>query len=375
MGKDQNSKDEIRKTEKNISALISTGKWADKILIDKSNIPRKIKFIIDETQREDIDNKIHKSIKEVKTTNFKNLMKGIEYLPDDYDFPKRNEYTYFESNEECIGHKEYIVFEMARRHKDVINISKKLVYIDEIIKKYSILNDFGDYLRGIIYWEDEFEGEAPELTINSEQKKEYRFIAELPITKFKQEIDFLNIENEFINEKSKAVISLKIIADYLQDKLVKEYLIYKEGYYFIKDSKEFDPNDVFDSDSMYKHDFNTYNFDDNIKLVIDKLLNRKKDNMKQTADMFFMYDYFNKRKDNENSDLCTVDLKCELTKYHGIKIEGFKERFTYDECLERYEEFKDLKASFYDVEKTISKKINYMVKFIDQKEYKFILFY
>lgn len=70
-----------------------------------------------------------------------------------------------------------------------------------------------------------------------------------------------------------------------------------------------------------------------------------------------MYDYFKKRKEENNLTLCTLDIKCELTKYHGIKIEGFEERFSYDECLERYEEFKDLKASFIDGEKIISKKI------------------
>lgn len=367
----------IRNIVKSITSLVSTGKWSNIILIDKNTKPQKIKFIADENQENDIDNNIHlvKSPKIVKTINFKELMKAIEFLPDDYDLPHRDEYTHFENNAQCVGHKVYIAFEMAIRNKGVIDISEKLDYLDEIIEKNSRSNDFKDWLRGIEYWEDMFEGESPELSIDSKQKKEYIFVAELPITKFKQEIDFLTNEKEFINEKPESVIHLKIIADYLQNKLIREYHIYEEGYYFIKDSEEFDPDDVIDSDSIYKHDFNTHDLEDDTKLVIDKLLNRKESNMKQTADMFFIYDYFNKREENDSLDLCALDLKCELTKYHGVKIEGYKEKISYDECLERYEEFKNLKASFFDVEKTINKKIDNMVNFIKQKQYRFILFY
>ena len=97
--------------------------------------------------------------------------------------------------------------------------------------------------------------------------------------------------------------------------------------------------------------------------------------MIESADMFFMYDYFKRREEENNSVLCALDIKCELTKYHGIKIKGFKERFTYDECLEKYEEFKNLEASFYYTEKTINEKIAQMIDFIDNKQYRFILFY
>lgn len=368
----------IRKIVKSISSLLSTGKWTNIILIDKSISPKKIKYKNEKIQLEDIDSTIHlsNSSREVKTIDFEILMEAInDYTDDHYYMPDRNEYTHFENNGECIGHKEYIAFEMAIRNKNVIEISEKLDYINEIMEKNESLNSFRDYLRGIICWEDKFDGKSPELSIALEEKKEYTFIAELPIVKFEEEIDFLNIEKEFINKRSKILGHLKTIINHLQYKLEKEYFIYKEGYYFIKDSEEFDPDDVIDSDSIFKHDFNTNDLDDEKKLVIDGLLNRKKENMIETADMFFMYDYFRKRKDDGSPNLCLLDLKCELTKYHGIKIEGFKEKFTYDECLERYEEFKNLKANFYKTEKIIKKKLTYMEEFIDQKDYRFILFY
>ncbi len=369
--------EKIKKIGRSISSLVSTGKWANMLLIDKNTKPQKIKYTTDKNQKDDIVNNIYlsKSPKIVKTINFEILMKAIKDLPDDYDFPQRDKYIYFENDKEYVGHKEYIAFEMAIRNKDLIDILKKLDYIDKIIQKCQMLDDFKDWLRGIEYWESKFEGESPELSVTSKQKKECFFIAEFAIKKFKEEIEFLNIENEPKNEKSKAIISLKIIADYLQNKLVEEYHIYKEGYYFIKDSGKFDPDDVIDSDSIYKHNFNTHDFDDQKKLVIDGLLNRKKENMIESADMFFMYDYFKRREEENNSVLCALDIKCELTKYHGIKIKGFKERFTYDECLEKYEEFKNLEASFYYTEKTINEKIAQMIDFIDNKQYRFILFY
>lgn len=365
----------IRGIQKSITSLVSTGKWSNMLLEDKGVKPKRIKYSL--CEKEDIENNIHqtKSVKAVSVINFQDLMRALEYLPDDYDLPHRYEYEYFENKGKCVGYKEYIAFEMAIRNKDVLEITNKLDYIDEILEKYQASSDYKDWLRRIEYWENIFDGESPEFSINSEQKKEYIFIAELPLNEFKQEIDFMDIEKELTIEKSKDIISLKIIADYLQNRLVNKYSIYKEGYYFIKDGEEFDPDNVIDSDSIFKHDFNTNKLDDDMKLVIDKLLNRKINNIKQTADMFFMYDYYRKKEEEKLLNNLTLDIKLELTKYHGIKIEGFKEKISYDECVERYEEFKDLKASFYDVEKTISKKLKYMINFIDEERYKFILFY
>lgn len=339
-----------------------------KAAIEKNNETGKYKYIPEDQRISERDNNN-------KLPNFKEVMKAIEYLPDDYDLPQREEYTYFENNAHCVGYKEYIAFEMAIRNKDVIHISEKLDYLDEIIEKCSSSSDFKNWLRGIEYWEDLFEGKSPELMIDSKREKEYIISAKLPMIEFKQEIEFLTNEKEFISEKPEGVIHLKIIADYLQNLLINKYCIYKDGYYFIKDTLEFDPDSVVDYDSFQKHDYNTSELDKYKKSVTDRIVKGNENNMKEIADMFFMYDYFKKREENNSLTLCTLDIKSELTKYHDIKIEGFEESFSYDECLERYEEFKNLEASFVDVETTINKKINYMIDFIEHEQYKFILFY
>lgn len=349
-----------------------------KTAIKKDKETDKYKYIHEDQRINEEDNnngQLTKNPNGIKTISFKELMKAIEYLPDDYDLPQREEYTYFENNAHCVGYKEYIAFEMAIRNKDVIHISEKLDYLDEVIEKYSSSSDFKDWLRGIEYWEDLFEGESPASMIDSKQEKEYIFVAKLPMIKFKQEIEFLTNEKEFINGKPEAVIHLKIIADYLQNLLIYKYCIYKDGYYFIKDTLEFDPDSVVDYDSFQKHDYNTSELDEYKKSVTDRIVKGNENNMKEIADMFFMYDYLQHRKENNSTNLYALNIKCELTKYHGIEIEGYKEKLTYDECLERHEEFKDLKASFVDGERTISDKIDYMIDFIEHEQYKFILFY
>lgn len=375
--KNENEKIIIRKLVKNITSLVSTGKWSSMLLIDKSTKPQKIKYTTEE-QKEDKTQNIHvtQSTKEVKSVNFKLLIKGLQLQTDDYDLPNRDQYTNFETNGHACGYREYIAFEMAIRNKEVINITQKLDHIKNIIENnQESLKDYSDWILGIKYWEDEFEGEPPEFTVDSELKKEYLFIAEMPTNKFIEEIDFLATEKDLLNKKPEAFVHLKIIADYLQDKLLKEYHIYKDGYFFIHKYGYFDPDEAVDSNSIYKHDFSVFNLPDEKKLIIEKFINRKDDNMKKTADMFFMWDYYIKRKADDNLVFYTQDIKFELTKYHGIKIEGFEEKLTYDDCLDRYEELKNLNASFYTVEKRISDKIQLMEEFIDKKLYKFILFY
>lgn len=375
------SKDERKPIGKLIKAIPTRINNKEcKVTIKKEKINNKYvyKYIPEEQRINEKDKKDEhqsKNPKGAKAINFKELMKAIEYLPDDFDLPKREEYSHFENNAHCVGYREYIAFEMAVRNPSVIDITKKLDYIDEIIEKYPSLDNFKDWIRGIEDWEDKFEDESPEFTIDVKQKKEYISNANLPIDEFIKEIDFLDIEREHITKESQVIINLKIIADYLQNILVKKYCIYKDGYYFIKDTLEFDPDSVVDYDSFQKRDYNTYNLDEYKKSVTDRIVKSNKDNMKEIADMFFMYDYLKFRKENKSTDLSTLDIKCELTKYHGIDIEGFKEKFTYDECLERYEEFKNLEANFIEGEKTISNKIKYMIDFIDNEEYKFILFY
>jgi len=364
-----NSEEKIKRNlTKNISSFISMEQYSNMISKDKNSKPQKIKFI----PIEERDNSTHS--KNTKSEPFVHMMKNLEFLHYDQKLPTRDEYSKFENTGHITGYKEYIAFEMAIRNKDVIEITQKLDYVKKIIEDFESLKRFEDWLLGMIDWEEKYEGEPPEFTIDSELKKECIFNAELQTTKFKEEIDFLTAEKKLINEKSEAAICLKIIADYLQEKLVNEYHIYKDGYYFINDGEYFDPEEVIDSDFIYKYDFNTYNLEDDIKLAIDKFINRKQNNMENTADMFFMYDYYSNRKANNTLDFYASDLKFELTKYHGITINPLKKTFSYDECLDSYEEFKDFEASFYTVEKSIANKIKLMKKFIDKRLYRFILF-
>lgn len=373
---EKSEKEITRSIVKSITALVTTGKWSNMLLIDKSVKPQKIKYTTD-TQRQSNSKDINlsQSIKDVKSVKFEFLMQAIKHLDDDEDLPSRSKYTYFEKTASVSGYKEFIAFEMAIRNKDVIEITQKLDYLQSIIENDQLLNNFRDWLLGIVSWEEEFDGEAPEDNMSAELKKEYMLIAELPITMFEETINSLGTAKELTNEKSEGTICFKIIADHLQAKLIDEYHIYKDGYYFITDGDYFDKDEVVDSGYMFKDNFNAYHLEDKMKLAIDKLINRKTDNLIQTADMFFMYDYYTVRETHCNLTLYVQDIKSELTKYHGIKIQGLDGTFKYDDCLERYEEFKGLQASFYEVEKTIVQKIELMKKFIDEKQYKYILFY
>jgi hypothetical protein len=379
----------VRNSTKSISALISTEKWGNNISIDTSKKDKRIKYTIIK-QKEDIMNIDPKDNKKIA---FKVIMDDLKYMDYDYKLPNReDDYNHFE-NAELSGYKYYIAFQMAIRNKDVIEISKKLDYISEIITNNSISNSLRDWICEIEYWEDIFEEEHPKPTIDSDSKNEYIFIAELPLTKFKEEMDFSIDKKEFTKENYKSAIVLKIIADYLQHKLIKEYCIYKDGYFFINSQGYFNPEEVIDDNSIDKDNYNTNKLEDSIKAFINTLIDRKTNHLKKTADLFFMYDYSKKEEEKrreENNvavDANDVDynyytpvpinqiIKLILTKHHGIEIEKLKVTYTYDECLEKYEELTKYEVSFYTGEKTIKTKIDLMEKFIEEKLYKYILFY
>jgi hypothetical protein len=387
----------VRDLTKNISALISTKKWDNYISIDTSKKPKKIKYDINK-QKEDI---ISTNIKQSKYIPFETLMSALQDDDDDYNeydydceddddyddndedkFRNRNKhYNHFE-NAKFNGYRYYIAFQMAIRNKDVIEISKKLDYISEIIMNNSVSSDFRDWICGIESWEDIYQGKPPELTINSDSKKKLIEIAKMPLVDFINDIDFEINTKEFKKENSQSAIFLKIIADYLQNKLIKEYYIYKDGYYFINDLGYFNPEEVMDNNSIDKDDCHIHELQDSIKEFITTLIDCKTNHLKKTADMFFMYDYSKKAKvikteasDNDAQTAINKKIKFILTKYHGIEIKNNKTILTYDECLEKYEGLIEYEVSFYTGEETIKDKINLMEKFIEQKLYKYILFY
>jgi len=253
-----------------------------------------------------------------------------------------------------------------------------------------------------------------ELMLNEELKKEYEAIAKMSILKFQEELDFLvdteyssnynedwyedmindGIEDDYckitdelykkykhktlqkktiIDDKYLTCGKLNIIFEYLQNKLKNEYFIYPEGYY--KGVKKSCYEEVISKDLINRDIFNHKEITDSINNAIKEFRALKPTHMKEIADMFFMYDYYNKRKTDENLTLYAQDIKYELTKYHGIEIKRLNKTLTYKDCSNRDDEFKDEEASFYIVEKTITDKIKLMEKFIDEKLYKFILFY
>lgn len=251
--------------------------------------------------------------------------------------------------------------------------------------------------------------------ITEELRIQFEAIAELPISKFIDKLEFLvdteysnnyneNWNDDMINDgieddpykitdelykkykhktlQGKTLIDdkhltcgkLNIIFEYLQNKLKNEYFIYPEGYY--KGLEKSCHEEVTSKDLIVEH--GTFNFNeitDDMNKAIKEFRALKPTHMEEIADIFFIYDYYSKRKADDKLTYCAQDIKSELTKYHGIEIKSLKEKLNYDDCLDRFEEFKDLKASFYHVEKTITDKIKLMEEFIDNKLYRFILFY
>lgn len=425
----ENDKDAIRKLIKNITSLVSTGKWSNMLLIDKSAKPQKVKYITNEPKEDNVHKNIYisKSTKDVKSINFKHLMKELENLPVDYCLPHRGDPKYSGDNEvkgieqlDIYQFSSCMIFEMATRNKDVIEITNKLNYIEELKGKHPYLeheecflfkpidSNLGNGLK--IVDEDDTENTLPMLT--AELEEEYVFIANLPISKFQDELDFL-VDTEFsnnyngdwyeamindglddpfkiteevykkhkfkkstgitaIDNKSLTYGKLHIITEYLQDKLKNEYFIYPEGYY--RGLERSCREEVISKDLIDESIFNSTETTDSINYAIKKFRTLKPTHLEQIADMFFMYDYYTKRRVDENLAFYAQDIKAELTKYHGIEIEGLKEKFHYDDCLDMYDGFKDLKANFYTVEKSITNKIEFMEEFIDKRLYRFILF-
>lgn len=376
---DENEKNRIAKIINYLHTQLSTGKWSNMISIeDKSATPKKVKYISDTNLSNENTTNPSSSIKAVKKVNFELLMEELNHLFGNVALPKRKNYNIFENFGNAIGYKEFVAFEMAKRNQNVIEISNKLDYIEEIVKAFQNLdNRFKDWLLSIKDWESMFDNNPPEFDVNSETKEHYVFIANLPLQNFKEKINSLNKKQEDTIAKPENLVYLKIMADHLQEKLVKEYYIYKDGYFFFKQNGYFDPDEVIVSDAFTKDDYNTYHLEDKIKLSIDKFMSQKADNMRRTADIFFMYDYYKARKDDGYENFSTLDLKLELTKYHGIKIKrgNMASTFSYEKCRQRYEDFIGLEADFYDVEKTISEKIKLMDKFINDGLYKYIIFY
>lgn len=413
----ENEKDIERRIVKSITSLVSTGKWSNTLHIDKAKKPQKIMYISDEKQRKDIlSENIHlsKSSRDVKSMNFKLLMEELENISENYDLPQRHDDKYCGTKEtkgieqiDICQFNSSIVFEMAIRNKKVIEIINKLKYIKELKNKYP-------YLQGHIYLFPFIEDEEKDpYTVTKELEREYISIAEQEISVFKNELEFsidtdfsdnynenwsndmtndgidisdydvatdeLIFEYKIKNPKKKTIVDsnnldfgkLNIIVEYLENKLKYEYFIYPEGYHEGLNKNSYE--EVIKLDSIEEDIFKDNEITEDIKVALEKFRALKPTHTKEIADMFYIYDYYNKRKDDEELGLYAQDIKFKLTLHHGIEIKKLKKRFSYDECYDRKKELEKLKASFYYTEKTITDKAKLMEKFIDKKLYRFIL--
>lgn len=391
----------LRELIKKISSAINNNKnWSNIISIDKSKKIKKIKYCQEEERGKVL---YSKKVKDEKSVPFATLMSALKHV-DTKNLPHRDNPKYIRIEQIKIHEfNNCIIFEMAIRNKNVIEISNKLDYIENLMDKYP-------YLDNEILFTITADNKDSLL-----MKKKCIDIAKYSLSDFKDELDFtidtvysknynenyfenmkkdkIYKDDNFFDEPDESIINkykfknidgkttlaldaltydkLNIMIKYLHNKLKKKYFVFPNDYLFDDDlscrnkinDKRLKSNKILESKEILK---------DIEKAIIDFRTLRPTD-MQQIADLFFIYDYNKRRKKNNDSIFITQDIKLILTKYHGIKIEGIEERLTYDECIERYEEFQNLEASFCIVEKSITSKIELMEAFIDKKFYKYLL--
>lgn len=328
--------------------------------------------------------------KEAKYINFKVLMDELKFLEDDEDLPSRSDSRYF-GNETIKGIEQIelfefnpsIMFEMAIRNKEVIEIIEKIEYIYKLMTDILFIESNKLELTNLqIFNFKNLHNIGP---IGFELEDEYYKISLLSIDKFIKELEFLidskyndQIEN-FFNQNKKLknreiryCYELSEVMAILQFKLKYEYYIYPYGYL-----KGIEPN--FTQKVVSRDVFFNENFNDKIKnQIINEMIvefrKLKPVDVESVADLFFMYDYYKKRVEKGDLNFINQDIKFALTKHHGIEIKGEKELLSYSECLERYEELKNKKAGFYIVERSIRDKLDIMKKFIDNRFYCYVIF-
>lgn len=372
--------------------------------------------------------------KELKYIKFEILMEELKYFEYDENLPIRNDPKYVGSDIlkgieqiELFEFNPSIMFEMAIRNKEVIEIIEKIEYIYKLMTEFLSLekkqiNDKSTnkvknskkekrvfcennqiFTKEIeveeLYPEIYMEEKLIELTnleifnfyhlhrmiIPFELQKEYNRISLLSIDKFIKELDFLmdskyddkieesfNHNNKLANKTTKYCYELSEIMELLQQKLKNKYYIYPNGY--LKGTKLTFTQKTISRNVFFNEIFNNKEINQKINEMIVEYRKLKPVDIKSVADLFFMYDYSKKRVENEDTNLINQDIKFALTKHHGIQIKGQKNLLSYHECLERYEEFKDKEAGFYIVERSIRDKLDIMKKFIDSINYCYIVF-
>ena len=298
--------------------------------------------------------------------------------------PKRSDVAY-KTFEEMDNYNltSYIIFLMAIRNKEVKEIVSKIKYIFEYIANNDSFLDnehIEEHDVNIIYNDGKLEYDTfsymiedmdfkKNLSENQEKlKQEYISIGLKPFDKFKIDLESLANENETIDlyfENLCAII--KNLFNVLRD----NFLIYPCGYksdsncddiYELIEKKELVPYGYSELICGYLEDFK--------KLYKDKIL---------LADLFFIYDYHNykiNQDDIADKTYITKNIKCALTKYHGISKKGCSSIIKYEDFSKNYSNYKNEEANFgyYITERSIRSKIAMMQKFIDECNYKYLFF-
>ena len=440
----KSSRSAIGEVTKSINAsIINTKNWQLIVKEDKSFRPKKAKYL----KEEERENKtINKKARNEKFVDYQILIEALEDVVISYDFPSRDNPKYTGNKGiEQIKDFEFtscMIFEMASRNIEVIEIIDKLNYIDELKDKYPYL----EYELDIMYKSIDKKKETLKIIdtqkyfpkppiafkipkfplrfkkfyesisvpiLTKEIENEYTVFAQLPLSDFQNELEFLidmkysdnynenwiddmvkdGIDDPFkINEeltqqykfkdsKGKKTIDnkylsfgkLNIIIEYLQDRLKNDFYIYPNGYCqgFKENRNKKIVSKDFISGQIIQDEFKTTE----ISEALEDFRKLKPKDINIIADLFFMYDYYKKcQEDEEKRTYLHLDIKCLLTMHYGIEIKDTKELISYDICLERDDELKSSELGFYEVEKSIKNKIELMNKLINNKYYKYLLF-
>ena len=300
--------------------------------------------------------------------------------------PKRNDVAY-ENIEKMDGKNftSYMIFLMAIRNKEVKEIVSKIKYIFEYIANNDSFLDnehIEEHDVNIIYNDGKLEYDTfsymiedmdfkKNLSENQEKlKQEYISIGLKPFDKFKIDLESLANKNETIDLYFE---NLCAIVDHLFNKLRNEFLIYPSGY-----KSDSNCNDIYEL--VENRENIIYYGSKDLDSHLEEFKKFQKDKV-SLADLFFIYDY-NNYKENQidlaDKTYITKNIKCALTKYHGISKKGSSAPpISYKEFIENgnnYENDKKTNFGYYITERSLRSKIAMMKIFIDKCNYRDLFF-
>jgi len=294
------------------------------------------------------------------------------YFDDEYNTPRRDNILY--KNIEKITAKEfnlYMIYLMAIRNERVKEIIERIKIVFKLVQnrqdKYQLFVDKPntiDDLEFFCYTAMDFE--------YSECLNENPIMAttRLPLEDFEENLNTL-LENDDIKDEFNFENLCKIVYDYCKI-LKEEYFIYPDGI----NEKGALESLVINKEDFYFHS----NLDDtktnNILKIFSTIRNATPESI---ADLFYMYDYHNHKinqDDIADKTYITKNIKCALTKYHGISKKGCSSIIKYEDFSKNYSNYKNEEANFgyYITERSIRSKIAMMQKFIDECNYKYLFF-